>query len=93
MATGLDRYYLFAGHRHYPNGGALDYRMSGTMEECKGWFAANAREIADGNYIDNWGQIVDPQTMAVVLYGEQVYSPGGYDEPSPAVWSAQDPDQ
>ena len=63
------KYLLFAGHNYYPEGGVKDYRMQGTVEECKKWFEEHKRDISAGSYVDNWAQIVDEETFDIVLYG------------------------
>jgi hypothetical protein len=68
---GLDEskeYLLFAGHRYYPQRGVEDLHLRGNFKECKVFFREEEREIAK-SYVDNWGQIVDPVTLEIVLYG------------------------
>lgn len=67
----MKRYLLFAGHRHYPEGGICDLRATAdTILELKAWFKDNAEDIADHQYIDNWGAIVDHKTMRGVAWGK-----------------------
>lgn len=67
-------YLLFAGHRYYPNGGFNDYKMRGTIEECKEYFKKEYKKISNNSYIDNWAQIVDSETLKVVETGEMDFS-------------------
>lgn len=61
---------LFAGHHYYPRGGVQDLVARGTVEELKRYFQDNAKDIAEDNYIDNWGHIVNGQSMLIEWYGE-----------------------
>jgi len=61
---------LFSGHCYYPEGGAEDFRAWGSIEELKELYAANAdkwSKDAAGTYADPWGQIVDMETMTIML--------------------------
>lgn len=57
---------LFAGHHYYPSGGMQDLHMRGSIDELKAYFVACKDDVADGSYIDNWGQIVRLDTLDVV---------------------------
>lgn len=61
-------YILFAGNRYYPQGGIFDICGRGTVDELKLYFQEHAKEIAVNN-IDNWGQIVEAETLKCVCFG------------------------
>jgi len=62
-----NKYLLFAGHRYYPEGGIADYWGSwNSTSEANNWFHNNSKVISRGNYIDNWGQIVDRDTFEII---------------------------
>jgi hypothetical protein len=63
------KYLLFAGHAYYPEGGASDYQMTGTILECKKWFFEHAEEIASFQGIDNWAQIAECETLKIIETG------------------------
>ena len=58
---------LFAGHHYYPAGGMHDLHMRGTVDELKAYFVACKGDVANGSYIDNWGQIVRADTLDIEL--------------------------
>jgi hypothetical protein len=78
-----NEFLLFAGHCYYPHGGAEDFRLRGTVEECKAFFENRSDEIAGRGYVDNWGQIVDPVTLKIGLYG--------LNDKGRITWSKNDP--
>lgn len=80
-------YLLFAGHSYYPKGGIKDLRARGTVEELKAIFLRDAKKIADGQYIDNWGQIVNASTLEVVLEGRVERTANSYSTPGVTVWN------
>lgn len=84
---------LFAGHNYYPKGGIDDLVSSGTVDELKDYFQKNSKKIASASgYINNWGQIVNPETMLCVLWGSLYFI--GHDAmqiPGVAVWRDKAP--
>ncbi len=60
--------WLFMGSRYYPEGGALDYKMRGTEEECKEHFKEACRNTG---LHSSWAQIVDPESFKVIQFGFQ----------------------
>ena len=72
----MKRYLLFAGHDYYPWGGFGDlFATADTIEQLQHWFADNPKVVSRGDYLDNWAQIVDRETMAVVAYGAHEHGP------------------
>jgi hypothetical protein len=63
------QYCLFAGHHHYPEGGASDFRAMGSIDELKAMYAVKGKAWSAkvGSYPDPWGEIADHETMKVVL--------------------------
>jgi hypothetical protein len=58
---------LFAGLNYYPRPGVDDFRGFGDLEELKALYTSKIEEwTRTGPYPDWWGQIVDPETMAIV---------------------------
>lgn len=59
----MNRFLLFAGHHHYPQGGWSDFQGSfDTTEQAIAHFAT----CEFGSYIDHWGEIVDRLSWSIV---------------------------
>ena len=62
----MEKYYLFAGHRYYPEGGMDDFRGEfESIEDAKRWYEDNEQLISGDSYIDNWGHVVDSKLRVV----------------------------
>lgn len=71
MSDNNKQYLLFAGDKYYPEGGGLDYKMTGTQVECKDYFfEKNKKPTKYRPYRYDWAQIVDPETMSIILFGK-----------------------
>ena len=73
-------YILFAGHCYYAEGGAADFRgFYETIEAAKQDFIDRRDEIKGESYIDNWGQIVDKDSMKILLLTRASHIKDDYD--------------
>lgn len=80
------KHLLFAGHNFYPKGGISDLVAIGELEDLQAHFLVNAKEIANGASIDNWGQIVKAETLECVLWGELGHVGSDPMSPGIAIW-------
>lgn len=68
---------LFGGNNYYPEGGASDFLMRGSIDECKEYFEKNIIKIVGAN---SWGQIVDPESMQILEEGYFKHNAGAWDK-------------
>ena len=86
------KYLLFAGHNYYPDGGARDlFCQANSVEELKDVFLNEWDTIRGGSYIDNWGHIVEKESMKIILYGRLESAQGTHSTPGVPVWTEKDP--
>lgn len=68
---------LFAGEQYYPRGGAEDFQIRGTIEECKAQFESHCEDEGW-----QWAHIADPNTLEILW---SAWLPWGKRE-LPVVW-------
>ena len=82
---------LFAGHCYYPFGGADDFRgFYDTIEAAQKAFIDKKQEICGDKNFDNWGQIVDKDTMDVLLIARAGYLGNYRDIMETPVWVGEE---
>lgn len=81
------KYMLFAGTNYYPRGGALDFiGFYPTVEDAQKAFVERAGEISKGEAIDNWGHVVDYETMEIMVGGVVLHSSKSFYAPGEPEW-------
>lgn len=66
MNTNKNIFCLFAGGFYYPEGGAIDFRGFGTVDDLKALYVENNEKWAENNGRRSWGHICEHSTMKII---------------------------